>query len=364
VLSIFGGSVFIILCYYLFFYTKLAFYQEKPLVGRSSPGVSVVVAAWNELENLQKLIPVLLNQDYPEYEFIIVDDRSNDECYDFLLYESFKHPKMKLRRLNNTPDHITSKKFALTMGIKAAQYDVILLTDADCIPQSDLWIRQMTEQLADDKKVVLGYSPYQFEKGFLNFMIRYETFYTAVQYLSFAAARLPYMGVGRNLAYYKSLFIENKGYRTHLRVVGGDDDLFVGEVANRKNVAICIAPESTVVSIPKTTFAAWFRQKKRHLSVGKHYRLRNKVLLGLFSLSQIVFWVSFVTLIVLQAFVPYVIASFLLRYIVLTWLMHKIALRIDQTVRWYWIPAFDVLYIVYYVVIGFDALITKRTRWK
>lgn len=170
ILSVFIGSVVIQLLYWLCIFSKLAFYKEtSPTLSSTVQGVSVIVCAWNELQNLQKLIPILLSQKHPQFEIVIVDDRSNDECYDYLLFESFKHPNMKLVRINETPSHITPKKYALSLGIKAAMHEIILLTDADCMPQSEDWISQMQQKFTHDKQIILGYSPYTFHEGFFKF---------------------------------------------------------------------------------------------------------------------------------------------------------------------------------------------------
>jgi glycosyltransferase involved in cell wall biosynthesis len=360
------ASVLIQLLYWAGIFSRLAFYKDihsSAAASEEKPGVSVIVCGWNELENLQKLIPRLLEQNYPQFELVIVDDRSHDECYDFLLFESFKHDKMRLVRINETPDHITSKKYALTLGIKAARYDIILLTDADCMPQTNDWIHQMQQKFSREKQVILGYSPYRYHKGFLNFMIRYETFYTAAQYFSFTLAGLPYMGVGRNLAYTKSLFIANNGFHSHLRILGGDDDLFVSEVATPKNVAICIEKQAHVVSVPKTSFTAWYRQKRRHLSVGKHYKFRNKVMLGLMSLSQMLFWITFFLLLFSNVYLPFVFSGFLIRTCTQIWVLQSIAKKIDNTIKWFFIPIFDLLYTIYYIIIGSSVSFSKQVRW-
>lgn len=365
---IFAGSVIVSLFYQLFFFNRLAATIQKdaypnPPASTEVPGVSVVICAWNELENLQKLIPLLLKQDYPTFEIVIVDDRSNDECYDFLLYEALKHPNLKHIRINDTPDHIASKKYALTLGIKAAMYDIVLLTDADCMPESESWISLMTARVQDPMQIVLGFSPYRFQKGFLNFLIRHETFYTAVQYMSFAIAGVPYMGVGRNLLYRKSLFIQHKGFRSHLRVVGGDDDLFIGEVATRKNTTVNLIPGSFVYSEPKQTLKAWFRQKRRHLAVGKKYRLRNKLLLGIYSAAQLLFWITSIALLAQQAFVLLVAVGFILRVGVQLMVFIRIAAHLDTTIRWYTLLLFDIVYMIFYSFIGTWALFTKRVTW-
>jgi hypothetical protein len=266
-------------------------------------------------------------------------------------------------RINDTPNHITPKKYALTLGIKVARYDIILLTDADCIPQSNDWINQMQQKFTQDKQIILGYSPYSYKEGFLNFMIRYETFYTAVQYFSFTLAGLPYMGVGRNLAYTKSLFFGNNGFHSHMNVMGGDDDLFVSEVATKNNVAICIDAQAHVVSEPKGTFKAWYRQKRRHLSVGKHYKGRNKLLLGIMSVSQILFWLSFILLVCIPEYSWIAAAGFLVRVLAQVWVLQSIAKKIDNTIKWFFIPIFDLLYTIYYIIVGFSVSISKQVRW-
>ncbi len=360
------------LVYLVFFFSKTSHYQHNNSSSEPqaqpnrdfSVGVSVVVCAWNELEHLRELIPLLLKQDYPDFEVIIVDDRSNDECYDFLLYEALKYENLRLVRINHSPDHITEKKYALTLGIKAARKELILLTDADCRPATNQWIREMQQSMTEGKEIVLGFSPYEVKNGLLNFFIRYETFYTAVQYFSFALAGFPYMGVGRNLMYKKSLFVRYNGFYSHQQIVGGDDDLFVSQVANQQNVSICLQPDAFTVSAPKTTFREWYRQKKRHLSVGKYYKRRNKTLLGLLSISQVGFWLSFVALLVFgQAYLIPVLVAFAARMVALTIILDKIHKKLDGTFDWYLIPIFDFLYIFYYLFTGISAFFTKKIQW-
>lgn len=339
--------------------------QSTESSGDEFEGVSIIVCAWNELDNLKQLIPLLLQQDHPNFEIIIVDDRSQDECYDFLLLEALKYKNLRLVRINHMPHHITPKKYALTLGIRASRYDVLLLTDADCRPTSNQWVREMQTCLKEDKELVLGYSPYRKEPGFLNFFIRYETFYTAVQYFSLALAGKPYMGVGRNLMYRKALFYRTNGFYNHQQVVGGDDDLFISEAATPQNVSVCLQPEAFTVSIPKTSFKSWYRQKKRHLAVGKHYKSKDKQRLGILSFTQIAFWICFIGLLFSQDMYILIatIAAFLLRMTVLTVIMNKAKKRLELNFGWLTIPFFDFLYVFYYIIIGLSALFSKKIQW-
>ncbi|NOT75874.1 MAG: glycosyltransferase [Cyclobacteriaceae bacterium] len=256
-----------------------------------------MVCAHDEEENIRQLVPLLLRQDYPNFEVIIVEDRSNDGTYDYLLEATKENSKLKMVRVRHLPEHINGKKFALTLGIKAATNDWVLLTDADCRPTSDLWIQSMASNFQQGKEIVIGYSPYSKEDSYLNSFIRFESLVTAIQFIGWALLGKPYMGVGRNLAYRKDLFLTNKGFNKHLPVTGGDDDLFVNEHATKLNTVVSIGKDSLIPSEPKKTWKAFFYQKLRHLSVGKRYKFSDKILLGIFSLSWVLSWVVVLPLI-------------------------------------------------------------------
>ncbi|NBP71584.1 MAG: glycosyltransferase, partial [Cytophagia bacterium] len=197
-----------------------------------------MVCAHDELENLQVLVPLLLQQAYPNFEVIVVDDRSNDATLDWLLNETKIHPGLRMVHVDHTPDHINGKKYALTLGIRAAKHDWIVLTDADCRPASPDWLKGLSEGIGENTEIILGYSPYQKKEGWLNRFIRFESLITALQYLGFALLKKPYMGVGRNMAYRKSLFMNNKGFTNMLSYTGGDDDLFVNKHAKGSNTSV------------------------------------------------------------------------------------------------------------------------------
>lgn len=348
--------------YFLIFI--IAFAGKRSAPEHKFPPVSVVVAAHDEEENLRQLLPLLLNQDYPSFEIIIVEDRSNDESYDFLLAETKTNDKVKMVRVQQTPDHINSKKFALTLGIKAAKHEWVLFCDADCRPASDQWIQSMSVYFKDSAKIVLGYSPYTTSPGWLNRFIRFDTIITAVQYVGFALIGMPYMGVGRNLAYRKSLFLENKGFNDVNHVVGGDDDLFVNRHASRKNTAIALGSNTIVETIPKTTWSAFFHQKLRHLSVGKLYKASHKFILSIFTFSWILFWV----LGVLQLFtldLPLIVGGILIVRVILLTVTVQITVKAlgDKFEVWP-IVLLDILYPFYYITTGLAAIFTKKVQWR
>ncbi len=290
--GIFVGSLVIQLFYYVFFFIRLALYKPKKISSSPEP-VSVIICAWNEEDNLKKHLQSILEQDYPEYEVIVVNDHSLDETD--LLLQAWQKKYSHLRVVNLTRDNVNmrGKKFAISIGIKGAKYDRLVFTDADCRPKSKHWLKMMSSHLRSETKLVLGFGGFEKRKGLLNKLYRYESVHIAMQYLSYALAGIPYMGVGRNLAYDKELFFQTKGFIKHRHVASGDDDLLVNEVANGHNTVIEIEADAHTVSEPIESWAAWWLQKRRHLSTGSFYRLGTKFFLGIFTLSHLVFYLSF-----------------------------------------------------------------------
>lgn len=348
---------------YLTFY--LIAFSKKGKVGEAKPQpVSVIVSAHDEEDNLRELIPMLLQQDYPEFEVIVVDDRSNDDSFSILRHFAQDNKNFKHLEVKQKPDHVNGKKFALTLAIKAASHEWILLTDADCRPVSNHWIKSMSTCFSDGISIVTGYSPYEKGPGLLNAFIRYEALLTAIQYLGQALMGKPYMGVGRNLAYRKSLFLKNKGFSTHLDVTGGDDDLFVNKVANRHNLMPCLLKDSLVYSKPKIKWGDFYHQKIRHLSVGKRYRTVDKLRLGAFNMSLILTWLLFIPALLVPEFMALVLTAFIARIIILFFLSRTVSRKLGDGFEAWKVPFLDFIFTIYYLVTGLVALQTNKIRWK
>jgi len=330
--------------------------------------VSVIVCAHDEEENLKGLIPQLLDQNHESFEVIVVNDRSNDGTYDYLREATKNEHRLKLVNVKCTPDHVNSKKYAITLGIRAAANEWVLLTDADCRPNSKDWITAMSRQFDEPTQFVVGFSPYREKPGFLNLFIRFESLITALQYLALAAVKIPYMGVGRNLAYRKSLFLEKKGFNNFLHVMGGDDDLFVNQHANGKNTRVEFSPESLMYSDAKNTWTAFLNQKIRHLSVGKRYRFKHKLMIGLFMISWILTLFVGFPLIVLAGdydiMMGYSVVGILLfRWLLMVLSIHNFVKRAGVPFIYWVIPFLDFLYPIYYISTGLVTLFTRKVRW-
>ena len=343
----------------------IAFSRKRIAGSNVTPPVSVIICAHDEEKNLRELIPLLLQQHYSQFEVIIVEDRCNDGTYDFLLEATKLDKRLKMVRVRHLPEHVSGKKYALTLGIKAAAYEWVLFTDADCRPNSDQWIRSMASHFQESAQIVLGYSPYTKFPGYLNSFIRFESLLTGIQFIGWALLGRPYMGVGRNLAYRKALFFENKGFNNFLSIIGGDDDLFVNKHATSINTVVSIGAALLMPSMPKKTWKEFFYQKLRHLSVGKYYNLNDRIMLGLFSSTWIMIWVFVAPVMCTgQGIDNFLWAGFLLREIVLLSLVHRASRTLGDAFETWKTPFLDFNYAIYYLGTGLAALLSKRVRWK
>ena len=351
------------LFYYGWFFRRLAWYSAPEKQTSQQHPVSVIICARDEAARLVTHLPGALVQTYPStHEVIVVNHNSQDDTR-FLLDEFKKTFKgLHIVNLEHEAIGIPGKKYPLSMGIKEARYEIVLLTDADCIPASEFWMQKMQDGYDKGIEVVLGYGAYKRAPGVLNKIIRFDTFHTALQYLSYALAGQPYMGVGRNLSYKKDVFLRNKGFSAINHVPGGDDDLFINKVATGQNTAIVIDKDTFTLSDPKKNFGEWFRQKARHYSTAKYYKPRHKFLLGLYSFSHILFY----PLLIVSLFYDWRVALSLygIRLIVQGIVFHKTMRRLgeEDLFPWWWL--LDIWMFAYYLI--FSSTIWKKPRqnWK
>ncbi|MFK5981342.1 MAG: glycosyltransferase [Flavobacteriaceae bacterium] len=361
-LYILAFVVLINCCFYLLF-SKFSFSTSSKKNSEENFPVSLIICAKNEADNLKTHIPFWLSQNYPEFEIILINDASYDDSLEIMESFAEENSNIKIVDVENNEAFWGSKKYALTLGIKKANHQRMIFTDADCKPASNNWLQEMASQFSVEKQVVLGFGAYQKLSGLLNKLIRFETFMTAVQYFSYAKAGIPYMGVGRNLGYTSKLYYDNRGFMSHMEIPSGDDDLFVNEVATKTNTAICFSKNSFTYSEPKKTWKEWLHQKRRHLSTAKHYQTKHKFLLGLYYISQVLFWVlSILTFIFLDWKIPLAIVLFrlIIQYIVLI----KAAKNLDQKDLLYWLPFLEIFLILFQFSIFISNSSSKPTSWK
>ena len=297
--TIYLGAFTIQLIYFLVFFIRLIVKQKPVAIEKLKP-VSIIIAARNEDQNLLEFLPKIFEQDYPKFEVIVVNDRSWDKSIDILQAFAIKHNNLHIVEVPDLEKDGFAKKFALTLGIKAAKHELMLFIDADCYPNSKNWLKEMASRHTGSKNLILGASPYAREKGVLNKIIRFDAGQIAIQYLSLAKSGIPYMGVGRNLSYTQELYDSVRGFKSHYYVPSGDDDLFVNEAGTKTNTAVVFSKEAITISIPKKNFKDWWYQKKRHLTTGKHYKTYHKILLTLYPVSLVIMYILLPILLVMH----------------------------------------------------------------
>ena len=352
------------LLYYWGFFSRLAFYKKPGKEKSQQHPVSVIVCARDEAPNLARNLPGLLVQTYSStHEVIVVNHNSQDDTR-YLLEEFKKTFKgLYIVNLEQEAKGIPGKKYPLSIGIKEAKYEIILLTDADCVPATEHWIYAMQNAYDEGAEIVLGYGSYYKRPGLLNKLIRFETFHSALQYLSYALAGKPYMGVGRNLSYKKELFFNSKGFSSINHVPGGDDDLFVNKVATSSNTRIAIDADAITLSEPKKTFGNWIRQKDRHYSTARFYKASHKFLLTVYNLSFFFFFPLFVTSLIFFDW-RLALGVFALRFITQAIVYYKAMQQLQEKdlFAWWWL--LDLWMFVYYCIFAPALWKRPKNNWK
>lgn len=355
ILSILIVSVIVQAIYWLYFFLLK---PNNSSTTKFTEGISVIICGHNELENLKNFLPKFLDQDYPTYEVIFVNDRSTDKTMDF--FTSYSNPKLTIIEIKETPNNWNSKKWALSQGAKKAQYNYLLFSDADCYPKSSVWIQEMSNGFLTSEAVI-GYSEYESNTGFLNKLIQYETYITAITYLGFTDKKIPYMAVGRNFAIKKNIYLKfNFGAFKHLQ--GGDDDLIINHL--NPSIKAVYSPISSTRSIPKNRLKDYFKQKLRHINISNHYSPKSKIIIGLFNLSNLSFYLSIFLLFDSINYAYYAIGLIVLRTSILFYNFTVGSNELGSKLNSIHIVWLDFIYTIFLWTIGPIALLAKKIKWK
>ncbi len=292
------------LFFWLFFYKRPYSYQKKreeiSVPDEALPPISVIVTSKNSAEELARNLPFIIEQDYPDFEVIVVNRGSTDDT-DMVL----KAAEQKYSRLYHTyvpaeADGVNEKKLALTLGIKAAKNDYLLFTEAYCKPCSEHWIKEYGKEFTQGKEVVLGFSRLEISRktGLRGFML-YDNLIHHLKFLSMAILRKPFMGIGRNLGYKKELFFKYKGYSPILNLEGGEDDLYINRIAPKKKTGVVLSRESLTETDSVKHFSTWRTLKSGYLYSKQYYKGFSFRLFGLETFSKYLFYLLFICAIIL-----------------------------------------------------------------
>ncbi len=330
---------------------------------QNSEPVSIIICAKNEDENLTEFLPKILTQEYPEFEVIVVNDCSYDNTENVIDEFAKIFPNLRKANIKEDPYYKHGKKFAMLVGIKAAKHNHLLFTDADCYPASDQWLKEMAAGFSAEREIVLGYGAYEKQKGFLNKLIRYDAFIIAVQYLSAAIKKKPYMGVGRNLAYTKELFFKEKGFSKHYHIHSGDDDLFVNQAADANNTEICLNKDAVTYSKPEKTFRQWNIQKTRHLTTAPLYTGGSKSKIAFNYFSQYFFYLSLIPLFFSVSTLLLIPILLVVKMIVQLLVLNKAAKKLNEKDLLTGSVFYELLLLFIYPIFHISKLFYKPNKW-
>lgn len=375
---VFTGVLFIIfllavtiqMAFALYFFARIFQLPVQQSASAIQLPVSIIICAKNEAGNLKNNLPAILAQRYtnaagkPMFEVVVVNDASADDTAQVLAEFANTYPNLKIVTI--TPEeerNFPGKKFALSKGVEVAIHPYLLMTDADCIPASDLWLAKMAAGFANGKEIVLGVGKYEYLPGWLNALIRWETLHTFLQYSTYALAGWPYMAVGRNLACTKEAFIKAQGGAVWSQLPSGDDDLLIRNVATKNNVSIVCDADAFTTSPAKNNVRDWLLQKQRHMSTGKYYRMPVKMLLGMYGLSHAVLWLSLVLLLFTPMWVE-ALGAMACRCLVYYLFWWETAKRLQETKLKRWFLPADFGWMLYNFVLSPYIIWKNKRQWK
>lgn len=359
----------VLLINYILNYLPVSLTKNEVTMDKGNEGrnllepVSVIICAKNEDENLTEFLPKILSQDYPDFEVIVVNDCSFDNTENVIDEFAKIFPNLRKANIKEDPYYKHGKKFAMLVGIKAAKHNRLVFTDADCYPASDQWLKGMSAGFTSEREIVLGYGAYEKQKGFLNKLIRFDTFAIGLQYFSAALKNKPYMGVGRNLAYTKELFFKEKGFSKHYHIDSGDDDLFVNNAANENNTNVCISAETTTYSKPKKTFRQWSFQKARHLTTAPLYSGKSKSRIAFNYFSQYFFYLSLIGLCLSVKTLMTLLILLVVKVLAQVIILNKASRKLNERDLLAGSALYELLLLFIYPIFHLNKLFYKPKKW-
>ena len=355
--------IVLINCVYFLLFSKFSLRSINKEAQKKYFPLSLVVYTKNQALNLKDNIPLWLEQEYPDFEIILINDASFDDTLNVMELFEENNENIKIVNVENNETFWGSKKYALTLGIKKASHQRMIFTGADCKPASNKWLNEMGAHFSSKKQIVLGYGSYYKKKGLLNRLIRFDTLLTAIQYFSFTLFGMPYMGVGRNLAYSSNVYYDNGGFVSHIEIQAGDDDLFINQIATKTNTAICYSKKSFTYSESKSTWKEWISQKKKYITTAKLYQFKHQFFLSFFYTSLFLFWVfSISTLSLLDWKIPSALILFRMVFQYIT--MYHAAKKLGEKDLIAWFPFLEIIFIIFQFTIFIIYSLSKSNSWK
>ena len=311
--------------------------EERNIDEAELPGISVIITSKNNSFELEKNLPYFLNQNYPVYEVIVVNSGSTDDTDVVLKAAEQNYSQLYHTFIPAGSDEVNEKKLAITLGVKAAKYDIVLFSESYCRPTSNNWIREFGKEFTKGKDILLGYSRVVFTNRVrLGNFIRYDNLIHHLKFLSMSIAGKPFMGIGRNMAYKKELFFENKGLSSVLGIDGGEDDLYINRISSRKNTEVLLSRDSITETDSVDGFLTWRSIKSKYLYTKQFYKGPANFILGFETITKHLFYLILLFSIVASIyFSNYILLGFsvflfLIRFVTLLLIINKNSVLFDS----------------------------------
>lgn len=319
---------------------KIAKGKDEGYTNKQEP-LSIIVTARNERQHLEELLPILLTQDYPEYEVIVVNDGSTDDTAELLYSLSNRYRNLYHTFSPSNTRRISNKKLSVSLGIKASKYDWLVFTEANCRPANNQWIKTIARNFTEKTDVVIGACTYENNKGWRNRFISFDKLTHTIKHIGFALAGKPYMALGKNMAYRKQCFFNEKGYSKHLDLLRGEDDLFINQIAKADNTRIELSANSVVVEKEYRTDKEWFQERISYLSTAVLHKGSQRTVSGLKAFNKAILTTSGIVglavSIIYCAWILLSVCSFaiLVSYLTYMFIINKTAKSLNMAKRYY-----------------------------
>lgn len=366
---LFAASLIIILLfqilYYLFIFGRTSFYKaDKKSQQDQFPSVSVVICAKNDAYNLKTKLPTILEQEYPNFEVVVVNDDSLDDTSYVLRVLQEIYPNLNVITLKENVNKFLGKKYPLSIGIKSAKNEIILLTESDTIPTSYHWISEMVKGFTKNKDIVIGFTKTESKNNFLNTLMQYESQTIAMNYLGHGLIKNPYMGLGRNLAFTKKMFFSVNGFIPLYNIQVGEHELFVNKFSTKKNTSVIITKDSINQSVPKERVEDWLLQKKKHYRIVSYFKLKDKIITSLIPSTTFLLYCLIVTSLVFGFPWEYGLMALILKYTLQIIIYYKSSRVLQSQQIAFLAPIYEILFLPFNTIIKISALLTKKEKWK
>lgn len=348
--------------YYLTF-SSLFFKSKKTNKINTKPPISLLIFVKNSAAYLEKNLTYFLNQDYPEFEILLIDNCSSDDTDEVLEKIKTKHKKVRIINVENNESFWANKKYTYTLAIKAAKYNHLLFSEIIAKPISKNWILEMSNQISDKKSLVLGYTKHNTSKGFMNLLIRFNDVLDALKAFTFTKFNTPFRASAYNFSFTKDNFFRVNGFIKHIKINYGKDDLFLRDAYFKKNTSFSIDEDSFVEITKEKTFKDWFSAQKRNSFLQNHYKLNHQILLFLYTITKL----GSLTLgITLLFFYPYKIILCIIGFyfLVKTIVLALATKKFKEPKIIFLFPFLEIILILLQISIFINNLMLKPNHWK